>query len=809
MKIAIVAPSPVPFVIGGAENLWWGLLDALNARPGVQADLLKLPSPERNMGELLASYRRFSMLDLSHFDLVISTKYPAWCIRHPNHVVYLQHTLRGLYDCYPADLPVRFDENALRGLGVPARIVDALSGYRASDVEFDDLLDALEAAVRRAPQSPLWAFPGPCTRAVIRLLDAVAMRPDKIRHYAAISDVVAARDGYFPAGVDVDIRHHPTNLKGLAPGPQETIFSASRLDPAKRIEMIIEAYVQSGVDLPLHIAGSGPDEARLRGIAGGHPGVHFLGRLPDADLAAEYARALCVPFVPRDEDYGLITLEAMLAGKPVIATTDSGGPKELIRHGESGLIVKPDAASLAAAMRQLCADRAAAARMGAAGRQRALGVNWEELVEALIAGGSKPPARGASVSTAGERTAPAIITRRARPLLGVLNTFPIAPVVSGGRLRLHGLYSRVADRFDVRFVNLAPSDLPRQMRELGEGFSEELVPKCATFVDEEQRLQNALGASVEDLTAAFHPTSAPRWLEAIEDLSRRADLMVCSHPYALPALRTVAPDTRFVYEAHNVETDLKRDILGAHQWAVERVMQLEQQATRDAVLVTACSAADGARLRALFPRDDNADMITVPNGIDVRLTPFRDAERRRRRRAELGVERPIALFMGSAHGPNIDAARLIVDAAASLRHVDFLILGSVCHVMESWDRPGNVGLAGVVSDAEKAGWLDVCDLGLNPVISGSGTNLKLIEYAAAGVTVVSTPFGARGLGFTAGEEYVAAEGDAFAEGIEAALRLPEAWRASMVARARRCVETSSDWSVIADVYSRALEQVLA
>ena len=59
MKIAIVAPSSVPFAIGGAENFWWGLVDALNERNGVQAELLKLPSPERNMGELLTSYRRF------------------------------------------------------------------------------------------------------------------------------------------------------------------------------------------------------------------------------------------------------------------------------------------------------------------------------------------------------------------------------------------------------------------------------------------------------------------------------------------------------------------------------------------------------------------------------------------------------------------------------------------------------------------------------------------------------------------------------------------------------------------------------
>lgn len=806
MKIAIVAPSPVPFVIGGAENLWWGLLDALNARPGIQADLLKVPSPERNMGELLASYRRFSELDLSHFDLVISTKYPAWAIRHPRHVVYLQHTLRGLYDCYPQGMPTHFDPQTLRALGMPSHIVDALANYRADDVELDALLDALDAAFRRAPQSTCWTFPGPVTRAVIRLLDAVAMRPDKIVHYAAISKVVAAREGYFPVGVDVAVHHHPTNLKGLAAGPQQTIFSASRLDPAKRIDLIIEGYKRSGVDVPLHIAGSGSDEARLRAAAGNHPGIRFLGRIPDSVLAQEYAQAICVPFVPRDEDYGLITLEAMLAAKPVIATTDSGGPIELIEDGRTGLIVRPEAASLAGAMRRLTEDRPAALKMGLAAQTRAAAVSWEALCDALLAGGGPASAQG-SLKPDSTLSAPAVVGK-AKPLIGVLNTFPIAPVISGGKLRLYGLYSRVAEQFRVQFINLGSAHSSRQVRALGDDFSEELVPKSQALFKEEQRLQASLGASVEDLAAAFSPSSAPQWLEAIDALARRADMMVCSHPYAMPALREVS-SAAFVYEAHNVEADLKADIFRGHQWAIDRVSALEQRAVRDAALVTACSAQDRERLSGLYGREVDHRFVVVPNGVDMAATPFREASRTAGRRSELGVTRPLALFMGSAHGPNIDAARVVFEAAGRLPKVHFLLLGSVCRAVETWQRPANVGLAGVVSDTEKSAWLEICDVGLNPVISGSGTNLKLIEYAAAGVPVVSTEFGARGVGFGAGSEYVSATGEDFAQGIEAMLRLSLAERKAIAVNARRRVEQDADWATIARAFSQSLMEMLA
>ena len=90
MKIALIAPSGVPFAVGGAEKLWWGLQHHTNQLSDHQMELIKLPSAERNFKELIASYQRFSELDVSHFDRVITTKYPAWMVDHPDHHLYLQ-----------------------------------------------------------------------------------------------------------------------------------------------------------------------------------------------------------------------------------------------------------------------------------------------------------------------------------------------------------------------------------------------------------------------------------------------------------------------------------------------------------------------------------------------------------------------------------------------------------------------------------------------------------------------------------------------------------------------------------------------
>lgn len=103
MKIAIIAPSHKPFMMGGAEKLWMGLLTGFNRFTPNPCELFKFPVDEFSFWNLVDAYKYFYELDLSGFDMVISGKYPAWMCQHPNHLVYMLHPLRGLYDQYGAN----------------------------------------------------------------------------------------------------------------------------------------------------------------------------------------------------------------------------------------------------------------------------------------------------------------------------------------------------------------------------------------------------------------------------------------------------------------------------------------------------------------------------------------------------------------------------------------------------------------------------------------------------------------------------------------------------------------------------------
>ena len=111
-----------------------------------------------------------------------------------------------------------------------------------------------------------------------------------------------------------------------------------------------------------------------------------MGFLNDAQLTDAYAGARAVLFVPAQEDYGYITLEAMLSGKPVVTTTDSGGPMELVVPGVTGLATPPDSAALGGAINALLRRPWMGWRMGRDGARRARQVTWDAVLATLLDG---------------------------------------------------------------------------------------------------------------------------------------------------------------------------------------------------------------------------------------------------------------------------------------------------------------------------------------------------------------------------------------------------------------------------------------
>ncbi len=176
------------------------------------------------------------------------------------------------------------------------------------------------------------------THLIMRLIAAWLRRWD-VRSTASVDHLIANSEHVRERirrhwGRDAIVIHPPVDTSRFsvrdAPGGHLLVFSA--LVPYKRVDLAIRAC--SALGLPLVVAGTGPEEASLRAIAG--PTVRFHGWVNDDDLPGLYAGAQALLF-PGEEDFGIIPLEAMAAGTPVIAF-GRGGACETVVDGVTGVL---------------------------------------------------------------------------------------------------------------------------------------------------------------------------------------------------------------------------------------------------------------------------------------------------------------------------------------------------------------------------------------------------------------------------------------------------------------------------------------
>ena len=340
MKVAVLRPQ-VPFARGGAEIFTDRLVDELRTR-GQEADLVTVPFKWYPGARVLTQAFLWRMLDLDEadgqrIDVVVATKFPSYLVRHPEKRVWLVHQFRQAYE---------LDGTELGQFGPSAE----------------------DRALRRKVQD----------------LDRVAL--GEATRLFATSRNVADRLAH-STGLAADVLPHPPQeLAYRCEGYGDFVLSVNRLDRAKRIDLLLEAAALDP-SLEIVVAGDGPDRARLERLArdrGLDGRARFAGRVSEAELADLYGRCLAVYYAPVDEDFGMVPFEAFLSEKPVLTTTDAGGPLEVVADKRTGLVVSPEAAELARAASWLRDHRDEAAALGQAGKAIAAEVTWDRAISRLL-----------------------------------------------------------------------------------------------------------------------------------------------------------------------------------------------------------------------------------------------------------------------------------------------------------------------------------------------------------------------------------------------------------------------------------------
>ena len=345
-RVAVVTSSP-PMAEGGHMVIARELARALR-ESGHDAQIVV--TPQNRFGRQASAYVATWLTDITSsegrpIDQVISLRYPSYAVRHPRHVCWLNHTMREYYDLWD-----RFSTR----LSPRGRVKERV---RRTFIHAADRYLLMHNVTRlfvqsRTIQERLAIWPSLTSTVLYPPAPARAYRCDRYGDY---------------------------------------LLFVSRLTPLKRADLLVHALAERAADgIRCVIAGDGEERAALEvlidrlGIASR---VTLAGPLTEAQLLDHLARCRAVCFPAYQEDYGFITVEAFASGKPVITCRDSGGPVELVRQGETGLVCDPTPAALADDLRQIMDDRPLAERMGAAARHAAARLSWPETVRQLLEAG--------------------------------------------------------------------------------------------------------------------------------------------------------------------------------------------------------------------------------------------------------------------------------------------------------------------------------------------------------------------------------------------------------------------------------------
>src|SRR5918994_1051176 len=344
VRTIVVCEAQVPFVHGGAEIHVRELVRELRER-GYLAELVSVPFKWYPKEEILPHAAAWRLLDLSEsngrpVDLVIGTKFPTYFARHPKKVCWLVHQHRAVYE---------------------------LCGTSFSDFEHTEHDVALRDRIMALDEQMLGECAGLYT----------------------ISRTVTARLQTYSGLPSTPLYHPPLIASRLKPGGSygSYVLSVARLERNKRVELTVAAVQHFPAGIGLVVVGDGTHRSDVERIAeetGVSHRIKFLGAVSDDALVDLYRDALALIYVPFDEDYGLVTLEAFLAEKAVITAHDSGGTLEFVEDGANGFVVPPDSKEIAEAVARLAADRTLANALGHNGRDVAVKISWDQVVERLL-----------------------------------------------------------------------------------------------------------------------------------------------------------------------------------------------------------------------------------------------------------------------------------------------------------------------------------------------------------------------------------------------------------------------------------------
>jgi len=335
----------------------------------------------------------------------------------------------------------------------------------------------------------------------------------------------------------------------------------------------------------------------------------------------------------------------------------------------------------------------------------------------------------------------------------ITDNIPLYPPIQGGSHRIFNLYNPLPHNFVLNYIGAAS----HRIEPVSARINELIIP--ASNSDKVNHLlidllgQNKKwlrGGSLYDYGLRFVLRFNKRFRHEMDKLAKGSDVLIASHPWFFTFIKKYK-DKILVYDSHNCEYELLKRRMTGFLWGEIMIFWaklIEKEACERSYLVLACSQNDKEQLMKYYKIKANK-IYVIPNPVDTSKVKPASLQEKARAKAELGLKgKKTVLFIATNFFANNAAADFIVDELAkNMPNFTFLFAGSVKTHFEKTreELPENVVLYGRIPQEDLMNVLMASDIAINPVMHGSGICIKTLDYMAAGIPIVSTQRGMRGI----------------------------------------------------------------
>ncbi|MFX0132460.1 MAG: glycosyltransferase family 4 protein [Candidatus Hodarchaeota archaeon] len=398
------------------------------------------------------------------------------------------------------------------------------------------------------------------------------------------------------------------------------------------------------------------------------------------------------------------------------------------------------------------------------------------------------------------------------------------PPKSGDQLRIYNLNLNTSSKYNIVQFSFFPSEyigrkykllsnLKREVKKINKSFpiKTKKIPYTNnyleyTWINPSYWLYNYIKYNLSLNLPIFLPEIIdPNTVRFIKHIINKSNIIQLENPFLYDIIKNYVPRNKIIILVeHNVFSELYKN--KCNKTILKIIKEKEKQALEMSDIIIVVSDEDKNILCDAYDVDKNSTFV-IPNGVNASKIEIPTIKEKNVLKKKFGLSNKfIILFTGSNYFPNIEAVKYINNIIRNIKNENtlFLIAGSVGdHVKRIKNK--NIIYTGFVDNIEP--FFKMADIAINPVITGGGTNIKILEYMAYGLPVITTKFGARGLCITNNKNIIISKRTNFSCKIEE-LIYDEKKRQILTQEGKKLVNSYYDWKVLADKMLNIYNKIL-